>query len=610
MCGIFAMISKKNLPIYKFLLNGLKQLQNRGYDSAGVCTVSENSFEVIKYASENINAISKIEQQINIEELSTLGIAHTRWATHGGKTDDNSHPHVSYDGKIYIVHNGIIENFDTIKKFLISKNIPFQSQTDTEVIANLLAYNYQQNPDFTEALQQTLNELQGTWGLVILNVDYLNTMFCVKHGSPLLIGDNDDYVMATSEQSGFHGMVNNYFVLESNDICKIRIKDDRISIRTEKKYKTKDILQNNFKLTPDPFPHWTLSEIHEQVESVKRAISFGGRLLNTDQVRLGGLDDNIEILRRIDNLILLGCGTSYFAGMIGVKFLKDLTDLNTISLYDGAEFTAHDIPKIGNTAVILLSQSGETLDLHRCISISREHDLFLIGVVNVVDSLIAREVDCGCYLNAGREVGVASTKAFTSQVVILSMISIWFAQMKKINKHKRRKYINCLRQLPKHFKDIISRCSKLKELCISFFNTNHLFILGKNKSEAIAKEGSLKIKEISYIHAEGYSGSSLKHGPFALLCKDFPIVLVMPNNSDFDKMKNAYQEIKSRDAKILCITDNDMFKTEHKIIIPHNEIFSDLLCIIPIQFAAYFLSVHKGYNPDQPRNLAKVVTVE
>lgn len=610
MCGIFAMISKKKIPINKFLLNGLRQLQNRGYDSAGICTISENSFEVIKYASEDVNAISKIEKKIDMEELSTLGISHTRWATHGGKTDDNSHPHVSYDGKIYLVHNGIIENFDTIKKFLVSKEITFQSQTDTEVIVNLLAYNYSQNPDFTEALQQTLNELQGTWGLVILNVDHPNTMYCVKHGSPLLIGENDDYVMATSEQSGFHGMVNNYFVLESNDICKIRIKNDTITVRTEKKYKTKDILQNNFKLTPEPYPHWTLSEIHEQIESVKRAISFGGRLMNTDQVRLGGLDDNIEILRRIDNLILLGCGTSYFAGMIGLKFLKDLTDLNTVSLYDGAEFTAQDIPKMGNTAVILLSQSGETLDLHRCIAISREHDLFLIGVVNVVDSLIAREVDCGCYLNASREVGVASTKAFTSQVVILSMISIWFAQMKKINKHKRRKYIDCLRQLPKHFEETISASKKLKDLYISFFNSDHLFILGKNKSEAIAKEGSLKIKEISYIHAEGYSGSSLKHGPFALLCKDFPVVLVMPKNKDFDKMKNAYQEIKSRDAKILCITDDDKFESKHKIMIVHNEIFSDLLSIIPIQFAAYFLSVHKGYNPDQPRNLAKVVTVE
>ena len=425
-----------------------------------------------------------------------------------------------------------------------------------------------------------------------------------------MIGDNDDYVMVTSEQSGFHGMVNNYFVLESNDICKIRVKNDKITVRTDKKYKTKNILQNNFKLTPDPYPHWTLSEIHEQIESVKRAISFGGRLMNTDQVRLGGLDDNIEILRRIDNLILLGCGTSYFAGMMGLKFLKDLTDLNTVSLYDGAEFTAQDIPKMGNTAVILLSQSGETLDLHRCIAISREHDLFLIGVVNVVDSLIAREVDCGCYLNAGREVGVASTKAFTSQVVILSMISIWFAQMKKINKHKRRKYIDCLRQLPKHFDDTISTSKNLKNLYTSFFNSDHLFVLGKNKSEAIAKEGSLKIKEISYIHAEGYSGSSLKHGPFALLCKDFQVVLVMPKNKDFDKMKNAYQEIKSRDAEILCITDDVNFESKHKITIVHNEIFADLLCIIPIQFAAYFLSVHKGYNPDQPRNLAKVVTVE
>ena len=610
MCGIFAMISSKEMKINMYLLNGLKQLQNRGYDSAGLCTVLNKSFETIKYASEDINAICKIENKINIDELSTLGIAHTRWATHGGKTDVNSHPHVSYDGKIYIVHNGIIENFDTIKIFLQSKGISFQSQTDTEVIANLLAYNYKQNPDFIEALNQTLNELQGTWGLVILNIDYIDTMFCVKHGSPLLIGQEEEYVMATSEQSGFHGMVNNYFILDSNDICKIRIKNGKIILKTDKKYKTKKILQNNFKLTPQPYPHWTLSEIHEQSKSIKRAISFGGRLMNTDQVHLGGLDKNIEILRRIDNLLFLGCGTSYFAGMIGVKFFKELTNLNTISLYDGAEFTQNDIPKIGNTAVILLSQSGETLDLHRCISISRENNLFLIGVVNVVDSLIAREVDCGCYLNAGREVGVASTKSFTSQVIILSIIAIWFAQMKKINENKRRKYITCLRQLPKQFEDTIKYSKSLKKMLISFLKSDHLFILGKNKSEAIAKEGALKVKEISYIHAEGYSGSSLKHGPFALLGKDFPVILIMPKNKDFSKMKNAYQEIKSRNAEILCITDDIDWKCKHKIEIPHNEIFSDLLSIIPIQFAAYFASVHKGYNPDTPRNLAKVVTVE
>ena len=611
MCGIIAILALENPDIVKLLLDGLIQLQNRGYDSAGICTLNEE-FSILKYASTNDqDSIKKLIDEKSKIKNSNIGIGHTRWATHGGKTDFNSHPHISYNNKIALVHNGIIENYKELKSFLIEKGIVFKSQTDTEVIVNLLAYNHENSKQsFVESIKKTIDMLRGTWGLAIINIEEKNKLYCLKHGSPLLVSKNDDVVLIASEQSGFNGLTNNYFTLESNDICVIEILDNKININTNINYKFEKTIKDNFDLTPEPYSHWTIKEINEQFESSLRAISLGGRLLSSNEVKLGGLIENIEILKRIENLIFLGCGTSYHAALCGINYFKDLCNFNTVQVIDGAEFNHYDIPKIGNTAVVLLSQSGETKDLHRCIKIANDNDLFMIGIINVVDSMIAREVHCGCYLNAGREVGVASTKSFTSQVIIMSMIAVWFSQIHQTNINKRSNYIKCLRSLPYDIKKTIKISEKNKDVLINILNKDNLFILGKGQAEAIAKEASLKIKEITYIHSEGYSGSALKHGPFALLDKNVPVVLIAPYNQYYSKMNNAYEEIKSRNSPIVFVTDDEKCDYKNKIIIPKNKIFVDLLSVIPLQIASYYISLKRKINPDMPRNLAKCVTVE
>lgn len=614
MCGIIGILAKKDIIVLEYLLNGLKQLQNRGYDSAGISITSENNIITKKYASTNdLNSLKKLDEEFcDIKNISNLGMGHTRWATHGAKTDTNSHPHISYDNNVILVHNGVIENYIQLKNELISKGIKFKSQTDTEVIVNLIAFYYK-TMKFDQAILKTLERLQGTWGLVIICADNLNKLYCVRKGSPLLVSENDDYVMISSEQSGFNGLVSNYFILDGNDLCEIELTDNKISVKTNKNYITKDTILENFDLSPDPYPHWTLKEINEQYEASLRALTFGGRLLDDNRVKLGGLEGHTEILKRIDNIIFLACGTSYHASMIGVNYFKELCKFNIVMLYDGAEFNKNDIPKIGNTALIFLSQSGETKDLHRCIEIGRANDLFTIGIVNVVDSMIAREVMCGVYLNAGREVGVASTKCFTNQVIVLALMAVWFSQIHNINFNKRKEFIKGLRNLPNDIKNTVENCFTSIPKFVEILNTENLFVLGKSNCEAIAKEGALKIKEISYIHAEGYSGSALKHGPFALLSEKFPVILVATDNIYFSKMLNVYEEIKSRKAPILFITDkknNEINHIENIVNIENNCMFSDLLAVIPLQIISYYLSIGKNLNPDFPRNLAKSVVVE
>lgn len=609
MCGIIACV---NEDACEFLLNGLKQLQNRGYDSAGIATMHNNGFHISKFASENeISALDKLETKKHMHKSSNIGIGHTRWATHGAKTDTNSHPHTSSDDMITLVHNGIIENYSDLKKKLEWKEYKFSSETDTEVIANLIACHYSHNNNIELAIQNAVKEMEGTWGLVILCKDHPNKLYCIRHGSPLLISKTDKSVFVASEQSGFCGQATNYFALQNNDLCVIVQENNNIYLKTECEYVNKECTMYDSSLTPDPYPHWTLKEIHEQLESSFRAISCGGRLLENDKVKLGGLHEKRDKLMKINHIILLGCGTSYHAGMIGMKYLKSLCDFHTVQLFDGAEFREYDIPKTGKTALIFLSQSGETKDLHRCIEIGKEYNLFMIGVVNVVDSMIAREVHCGCYLNAGREVAVASTKSFTSQVILLNMIAVWFAQEKEINENKRTCALNNLRQLPLDLKKCVDDTEKKIDDIVPLFETqNSCFILGKHKGEAIAREGALKIKEISYVHAEGYSTSSLKHGPFALLQKDYPVILIAPDNKWKNKNTNAYEEIITRNAEVITITNETYDDRKHVINVPTNPTFQDLLCMIPLQLLAYKLSLKRGFNPDMPRNLAKVVTVE
>jgi glucosamine--fructose-6-phosphate aminotransferase (isomerizing) len=415
--------------------------------------------------------------------------------------------------------------------------------------------------------------------------------------------------MVASELSGFANKVKNYFVLENHDLAHIYINNNKLVVDTTSIYNKKSLANIKFDLTPEPYPHWTLKEIMEQSESILRAINNGGRILNDECVRLGGLSSHIEKLKDIDNIIILGCGTSLHAGLIGAEYFKELSDFNTVQVFDGAEFEIKDIPKKDNTGLIYLSQSGETKDLHRCIEIGKENNLIQIGIINVVDSLIAREVDCGCYINAGREVGVASTKCFTNQVIILSLIAVWFAQIKNINKNKRIRFINDLRKLSNDFKNTLDLCETKKNILQKFINVESLFLLGKGQSRFIAREGALKIKEICYLHAEGYGGSALKHGPFALLDEKHPVILLTPYNKYYSKMMNAKEEILSRKAPVLIIS-NKHSGYLNEIILPTNNTFQDLLGIIPLQLAAYYCSVAKNINCDQPKNLAKCVNVE
>ena len=619
MCGIVAAITKDNISTKKcidILFDGLIQIQNRGYDSAGICSINNNNnFVLDKFASEKqITSLDKIKKCLVNHDNSTVGISHTRWATHGPKTDVNSHPHTSMDNKFSVVHNGIIENYKDLKEMLLQNGYIFVSQTDTEVIVQLLSFIYKKNKNILDSINETMKLLNGTWGLAILCTDSPDTIYCTRHGSPLLVSNNEDYAIVSSEQSGFSNYDKNYFVLKNHDICILKKEFNKITVKTNYSYELKKINVSFTNNTPSPYHHWTLKEIYEQNESINRVISFGGRLLSLEEVKLGGLETCKEKLLKIDNLILLGCGSSYNAGLLGSYYFKELCNFNCVLTIDGSEFNKNDIPKIGVTGLIFLSQSGETKDLYRCIKIANKENLITIGIVNVVDSLIAREVDCGCYLNAGREVAVASTKSFTSQCVMLSMVAIWFSQNKKINCEKRFKFIKDLYNLQM---DIINLLFKLEENVseniIKLFKHSSCFILGKGKSEAIAREGALKIKEISYIHSEGCSTSSLKHGPFALLCEDFPVIMLSINNDDYISVENIYNEIKSRNAKIIFITNDekcfDNGDKEHVLLIPQNKSYNELLSVLYLQMIAYKLSLSKKINPDFPKNLAKVVTV-
>lgn len=628
MCGIFGILTTKSNKenIYNKIIDGLLQLQNRGYDSSGLSVLNKDKIGTYKYASTASESSLDKLKNLNLSHSETdeiyQGIGHNRWATHGIKNDANAHPHLSNDNKFALVHNGIIENYAILKQFLIENGYNFYSQTDTEVIVNLVSYYYNICNDTFNALQSVIEKLEGTYGIILLDVFNPDKIFCVRNGSPLLIGKNDDCVIITSEQSGFCNLIANYITLNNDDICVIKRAHDNsneLIIKTFHNYIQKNVNIVERDLTPYPYNHWTLKEINHQPTCVLNAINNGGRIKNQCEVKLGGLEQHISILKDIDNIIILGCGTSFYAGLYGMYYLKKICKFNSVQVFDGAEFNENDICKMGKTALILISQSGETKDLHRCIEIAKQNNLVTIGVINVVDSLIAREVDCGIYCNAGVEVGVASTKSFTSQVVCLSLISIWFAQIHNINENKRVKMISDLHNLSNDFKNTIDDVLEQVKIVAHTFKTTcvkNMFLLGKGSDEYVAREGSLKIKEISYVHAEGYSASSLKHGPFALLDENVPVIILNLETNHTSKIMNCLQEVYSRSSPIVLITNQglnsclDSLSNVVTINVRENTSYSSLLGAIPLQLIAYYLSIEKGINPDKPKNLAKVVTVE
>jgi len=612
MCGIVGYLG--NGQANDYILSGLKLLQNRGYDSVGISYMEKNIIETIKYAStSNYDSLLQLERKITNDSMNIEGIAigHTRWATHGAKTNFNAHPHNDNLNRISLVHNGIIENFAELKKSLIVDGYEFRSQTDTEIIAVLIGKYLDTGETMEKAIQNTIDQLLGTWALVIIHKDFPNKIWITRNGSPLLLGIEDDFIMVASEQIAFNNYIKKYIVLDNHDLLEITNGDSGIEYNKNiQRYTKKDKINTPIELTPTNHTHWMLKEIMEQPESIIRALNNGGRIENNVSVKLGGLDLCKSRLMDINHLILLGCGTSYHSALWSLDIFKSLDIFDTIVCYDGAEFNVKDIPKKGKTGVILLSQSGETKDLHRCIQIAKDYDLISIGIVNVIDSLIARETDCGVYLNAGREVAVASTKSFTNQCVVLCMVAVWFSQNRGTCIEKRRKIINDLRNLSFQMQKILDKAGETQHVANVLINKPSMFILGKGRDEAIAKEGSLKLKEIAYIHAEGYSSSALKHGPFALIENELPIIILDINDEYRDKNRNAYQEVSARNAFVLKITDIIESENDNSLIIEKNATFGGLLANIYIQLLSYYLALSQNYNPDFPRNLAKVVTVE
>lgn len=642
MCGIIGYINNKK-ECFNILFEGLIQLQNRGYDSAGITTIDcSNNFITTKFASTDENDSLCLLKTTNINHKNNIiGIGHTRWATHGAKTDMNSHPHTCQNNIFTIVHNGIIENYQTLKKELYDNSYSdFKSETDTEVIVNYLSYLYSKitvnaTRDISIEIEKIISfccsKLEGTYGLVILCILTPNIMYSVRKGSPLLLGYTNNEAYIVSEISAFNNNIKQYYELTSDNVYKIQLtnksnnnyREINISNTLKTNNKINNLNKQNFELSFEPYSCWMEKEIFEQIDSTNRALSFGGRLLSNNKVKLGGLESHIDEIKELNNLLILGCGTSYYSAIIGANYFKELCNFENVEYIDGCEFTEQNIRKNKLTGIIFLTQSGETRDLMRCIEIGKQNNCFLIGVVNVVNSQLSREVDCGVYLNAGREVAVASTKSFTSQCIVLSLISIWISQIQQNNSNiinKRIKYIQDLRQFSHLIEQLLTKQINILDNWVnSFINESSCFLIGKNDLLPICYEGSLKLKEIAYIHAEGISSSSLKHGSLALIKPNFPVIFFVKDDINVNKLINCYEELKSRKANIFSITTSKTYynhcilKTnrENCLLIENTKNnFTNILMNICIQYLSFKISRLKNYNSDKPRNLAKVVTVE
>ena len=555
-CGIVGVVaSKGGDDASGFLLEGLTILRNRGYDSAGVASVSgggegaDGVLCITKFASRDStsDSIDLVRGNVSKHLGHATGIAHTRWATHGGKTDLNAHPHTDSKNRVAIVHNGTINNSHDLRKELQGTGIKFASETDTEVIAQLIGVYLDKGYDTKEAVSHALSRCDGSWGLAVVNKSNPNEIVVACNGSPMMIGLGQGKTYIASETSAFSRYTKNYIAMKDKEIGVVTATDTTLDISRVETAPEHDVL-----LSPDPHPHFTLKEMLEQPEAIARALSYGARM-NGKRVVLGGLDMNISSMAEIRNLIVTGCGTSRHAGELGAKIMRDLDCFDTVSVIDAAEVRRSDIPRKAG-GLLAVSQSGETKDVHRAVKIGEKSGVPCISVVNVVGSLIARTTGCGVYLNAGREHAVASTKAFTTQVTVLSLIALWFRQTKE-DREKipesplKRELLEALQRLPISFGMGLRSRAKCKKIAEELRGKESMFILGKGYAEPIALEGALKIKEMCYLHAEGCSGGALKHGPFALIegkegkFGQTPVITIILDDDHAAHMRTAAEEV-------------------------------------------------------------------
>jgi glucosamine--fructose-6-phosphate aminotransferase (isomerizing) len=617
MCGIVGYTGFQDA--YEVVINGLRRLEYRGYDSAGIVLDANNSqFMVAKTKGkvDDLTAISK-----GLKGKSHIGMGHTRWATHGVPSDNNSHPHLSNNGKIALVHNGIIENYDTIKTMLVDKGYVFHSETDTEVLVNLIQYFMELDPEteFPTAVRYALNEVYGAYAITVMHDDFPGLLVVARLGSPLAIGlGNNEYFIA-SDASPFVEFTKEAVYLEEGHMATISL-ENGVDIRN---------IKDNVKITPQiqqlklsleqiekgGYEHFMLKEIWEQPKSIQDTLR--GRLLVEEGIiKMAGIWDHLERLNKAEKITIIACGTSWHAGLIGEYLIEEFARI-PVEVEYASEFRYRNPIISDKDIVIAISQSGETADTMAAIKLAKERGAFIYGICNAVDSSISRITDAGSYTHAGPEIGVASTKAFTAQLTILSLIAL------KLGKHNGNlsnqefmKLITELDSLPKKVEEVLESTHKItKEIAKDFVDAQNFLYLGRGYNFPAALEGALKLKEISYIHAEGYPAAEMKHGPIALIDENMPIVIIAPKQGHYDKIVSNVQEIKARKGKLIAVVNKGDTQVaamaDYVIEFPEtSECFSPIIASVPLQLLAYYIAVFRGANVDQPRNLAKSVTVE
>ncbi|HFD04754.1 MAG TPA: glutamine--fructose-6-phosphate transaminase (isomerizing) [Firmicutes bacterium] len=609
MCGIVAYFGKNNaIPL---LINGLKRLEYRGYDSAGIALIGEGK-ELV--AIKKKGKIKNLENAIPDGLFSNIGIAHTRWATHGEPNDINAHPHTDCKGEIAVVHNGIIENFRAIKDFLIKRGHIIKTDTDTEVIAHLIEENY--DGDLLEATRIALNIVEGTYGIAVISSKEPDKVIIARNGSPIAIAQNDNNYFAASDASAIVGNSESLYYLKDKEICVMS--NNGLKITTLDNIPvTPEFQKIEFDLSrieKGGFPHFMLKEIYEQPEVIMNTIR--GRIdTENGDVRLNGLKDYQEWFRRdVNRIIFTACGTSWHASLIAEYFIEKLAGI-PVEVEYASEFRYRNPIIDKHTAVFVITQSGETADTLAALREAKKRGANVFGICNVVGSTIARETDAGIYVHAGPEIGVASTKAFTAQIVGALLIAVYLGRMRNLSYEDGKNIIENLLKIPGKVEKLLKEHEKIEEIVKKFKNNKNFLYLGRGFNFPIALEGALKMKEISYIHAEGYPAAEMKHGPIALIDENMPVIFIATKDSIYEKVINNIEEVKARKGKVIAIGTKGDRKlaqlADYVIYIPETiDVLTPILTVIPLQLMAYYAAVLNGCNVDQPRNLAKSVTVE
>jgi glucosamine--fructose-6-phosphate aminotransferase (isomerizing) len=608
MCGIIGYIGTRGAT--PLLLEGLKRMEYRGYDSAGVAVMNGSGVETRKAAGK----ISQLERALVSSPVEgDLGIGHTRWATHGVPNECNAHPHVDCKGDIAVVHNGIIENSGTLKQGLEARGHEFASETDTEVIAHLIEEAFDGNLE--DAVIEALWQIEGTYGIAVVSSKDRNKIVAARKGSPLLLGLGDGEYYVASDVSAILAQTREVVYLDDGDVA-VLTRDGYTVLNQRAQQLERGVSKIDWDLDQierGGFDHFMLKEIFEQPATVENAMR--GRLLpDLGTSKLGGLNMTDEELLRFDNILITACGTSWHSALIGEHMLESLARI-PVEVEYASEFRYRNPVVTDKTLCIVISQSGETADTLAAMREAKSRGARTYGIVNVVGSTIARESDGGIYVHAGPEIGVASTKAFTSQVIALLLFTLKLARLRNLSMVDGKEIIEEMQKLPSKIQKILDRAPEIEKIAEEFKNAQNFLYLGRGYSFPTALEGALKLKEISYIHAEGYPAAEMKHGPIALIDEKMPVVFVTPHDSVFDKVVSNVQEVKARGGRVIAITTRDEHalegKLDYEFRIPETkDMLTPVLASVPLQLLAYYIAVKRGANVDQPRNLAKSVTVE